>query len=43
MAERLERMFFGELSIRLHRMPRLPAAPNGKVRYCISTVGEPPR
>ncbi len=43
MAERLGRMFFGELELRLHRMRRLPAAPNGKVRYCISTVGELPR
>ena len=42
MAERLARMFFGELVIRLHRVARLPAAPNGKVRYCVSTVGELP-
>ena len=41
MAERLSRMFFGELSIRLHRVDRLPASPNGKVRYSVSTVREP--
>ncbi len=41
MAERLARMFFGELAIRLHKVDRLPVAPNGKVRYSVSTVREP--
>lgn len=41
MAERLVRMFFGELSIRLHRVDRLEVSPNGKVRYCVSRVGVP--
>jgi len=42
MAERLERMFFHELTIRLHRVERLVASPNGKVRYCISNVAAAP-
>ena len=43
MADRLDRMFFGELEIRLHRVPRLVPEPNGKVRYSVSTVVETPR
>jgi phenylacetate-CoA ligase len=39
MRDRLVRMFFGELDVRLHRVERLTPAPNGKVRYCISRVG----
>ncbi len=41
MAERLDRMFFGELAVRLNRVDRLAASPNGKVRYCVSRVGTP--
>jgi phenylacetate-CoA ligase len=42
MSERLNRMFFHELDVRLHRVERLVAAPNGKVRYCVSRVGTSP-
>jgi len=38
MAERLRRMFFDELDVRLHRVDRLAPSANGKVRYCISRV-----
>jgi phenylacetate-CoA ligase len=42
MAERLRRMFFDELEVRLNRVDRLRPSPNGKVRYCISRVGTAP-
>lgn len=42
MGERLRRMFFDELDVRLQRVPRLRVSPNGKVRYCISRVAEVP-
>ncbi|MFO0931731.1 MAG: hypothetical protein U1E39_03375 [Planctomycetota bacterium] len=42
MAERLRRMFFDELDVRLNRVDRLRPSPNGKVRYCISRVGGAP-
>jgi phenylacetate-CoA ligase len=39
--ERLDRLFFGELTFRFHEVAGIAPAPNGKVRYCICNVRRP--
>ncbi len=39
--ERLDRLFFGELTFRFHEVTAIQPAPNGKVRYCICNVRRP--